>query len=246
MWRSFSKKTAIKDAKVPPGTRIYAIGDVDGRVDLLQQTISEIDQHRNAYPIANPIEILLGDYVDRGPRSDAVIELLTSRHGHAQIVCLMGNHESYLLDFLKDPTSLSDWQRYGGLDTLMSYGLAPSLNPTPEDQRQLAASLAERLPAHHHDFLMTLPLSFDCGDYFFVHAGVRPGVAFSNQNAEDLLLIREEFLLHQGDFGKIVVHGHTPVSEPEIHDNRINLDTGAFATGRLTCAVFEDYEVSFL
>ena len=85
----------------------------------------------------------------------------------------------------------------------------------------------------------------DCGDYFFVHAGVRPGVAFSNQNAEDLLLIREEFLLHQGDFGKIVVHGHTPVSEPEIHDNRINLDTGAFATGRLTCAVFEDNEVCF-
>ena len=128
----------------------------------------------------------------------------------------------------------------------MSYGLAPSLNPTPEDQRQLAVSLAERLPAHHHDFLMTLPLSFDCGDYFFVHAGVRPGVAFSNQNAEDLLLIREEFLLHQGDFGKIVVHGHTPVSEPEIHDNRINLDTGAFATGRLTCAVFEGNDVFFL
>src|SRR5438046_1542538 len=102
------------------------------------------------------------------------------------------------------------------------------------------------LPAHHHDFLMTLPLSFDCGDYFFVHAGVRPGVAFSDQNAEDLLLIREEFLLHQGDFGKIVVHGHTPVSEPEIHDNRINLDTGAFATGRLTCAGFEDNAVSFL
>ncbi len=246
MWRPFSKKTAINHAKVPPGTRIYAIGDVHGRADLLERTISDIDQHRNAYPIANPIEIMLGDYIDRGPRSDDVIELLTSRHVHGQTICLMGNHESYLLDFLKDPTSLAEWQRYGGLETLMSYGLAPSLNPTPEDQKKLAASLAERLPAHHSEFLMTLPLAFDCGDYFFVHAGVRPGIALSNQRAEDLLLIREEFLLHKGPFGKVVVHGHTPVSEPEIYNNRINIDTGAFATGKLTCAVFENDEILFL
>lgn len=247
MWRPYSKKTAINPAKVPSGTRIYAIGDVHGRADLLQQTISEIDQHRNAYPTANPIEIMLGDYIDRGPRSNEVIELLISRHVHGQqTICLMGNHETYLLDFLKDPASLTEWQRYGGLETLMSYGLAPSLNPTPEDQKQLAASLAESLPGHHYDFLMTLPLSFDCGDYFFAHAGVRPGIALSDQRAEDLLLIREEFLLHKGDFGKIVVHGHTPVSEPEIHNNRINLDTGAFATGKLTCAVFENDDILFL
>ncbi len=108
-----------------------------------------------------------------------------------------GNHETYLLDFLRDPASLAEWQHNGGLETLMSYGLAPSLNPTSDDQKQLAALLAERLPTHHYDFLMTLPLSFDCGDYFFVHAGVRPGVALPDQRAEDLLLIREEFLLYK-------------------------------------------------
>jgi serine/threonine protein phosphatase 1 len=245
MWRPFSRNIAIK-AKVPPGTRIYAIGDVHGRADLLERTISDIDQHRNAYPIAHAIEIMLGDYIDRGPQSDEVIELLTSRRLDAQTICLMGNHETYLLDFLRDPASLAEWQHYGGLETLMSYGLAPSLNPTADDQKQLAALLAERLPTHHYDFLMTLPLSFDCGDYFFVHAGVRPGVALSDQRAEDLLLIREEFLLYKGSFGKTVVHGHTPVNEPEIHDNRINLDTGAFATGKLTCAVFENKDVMFL
>jgi len=140
---------------------------------------------------------MLGDYIDRGPQSDEVIELLTSRRLDARTICLMGNHETYLLDFLRDPASLAEWQHNGGLETLMSYGLAPSLNPTADDQKQLAALLAERLPTHHYDFLMTLPLSFDCGDYFFVHAGVRPGVALSDQRAEDLLLIREEFL-HPG------------------------------------------------
>jgi serine/threonine protein phosphatase 1 len=246
MWRPFSREREINYAKVPPGRRIYAIGDVHGRADLLERTISDIDQHRHAYPVANSVEIMLGDYIDRGPRSDEVIELLASRRVHGQTICLLGNHETYLLDFLKDPTSLAEWQRYGGLETLMSYGLAPSLNPTADQQKQLAAALAERLPGHHYDFLTTLPLSFNCGDYFFVHAGVRPGIALSDQRAEDLLLIREEFLLHTGEFGKVVVHGHTPVSEPEIHNNRINLDTGAFATGRLTCAVLENDDVMFL
>src|ERR1700730_3840441 len=246
MWRPFSKTTAVNYAKVPAGTRIYAIGDVHGRADLLEQTFSEIDRHRKAYPIANTIEIMVGDYIDRGPHSGDVIELLSSRHVRGRRICLMGNHETYLLEFLKDPTSLAEWQRYGGLETLMSYGLAPSLNPYPEDQNQLAAPLAERWPAHHNECWMALPLCFDCGDYFFVHAGVRPGIALSDQRAEDLLLIRDDFLLHKGTFGKVVVHGHTPVSEPEICNNRINIDTGAFATGNLTCAVFENDEILFL
>jgi serine/threonine protein phosphatase 1 len=246
MWNPFSKTTAINYAKVPVGTRIYAIGDVHGCADLLEQTFSGIDQHRKDYPIANTVEIMLGDYIDRGPRSYDVIELVTSRRVRGRMICLMGNHEAYLLHFLRDPTSLAEWQRYGGLETLMSYGLAPSLSSSPEDQKQLAASLAERLPAHHYEFLMALPLYFDYGDYFFVHAGVRPGIAMSDQRAEDLLLIRDDFLLHKGAFGKVVVHGHTPVSQPEIYNNRINIDTGAFATGNLTCAVFENDEILFL
>ena len=154
MWRPFSRNIAIK-AKVPPGTRVYAVGDVHGRADLLQETFAKIDCHLDANPIANAHEIMLGDYIDRGPQSDEVIELMTSRRLDAQTICLMGNHETYLLDFLRDPASLAEWQHYGGLETLMSYGLAPSRNPTADDQKQLAALLAERLPTHHYDFLMT-------------------------------------------------------------------------------------------
>jgi calcineurin-like phosphoesterase family protein len=245
MWRRFRKAAEVNSPKLPSGSRVYAIGDVHGRADLLQETFSRIDRHRDAHPIGNALEIMLGDYIDRGPSSFEVIELLTKRV-RGGTICLKGNHESFLLEFLKDPTIFSAWQRCGGLETLMSYGLEPSLDLSPEDQESLAASLAERLPAHHRAFLTDLPLCFTLGDYFFVHAGVRPGVALPNQRVEDLLWIREDFLRHQGSFGKFVVHGHTPVSEPDIRSNRINIDTGAFASGNLTCAVFEDDQISFL
>jgi serine/threonine protein phosphatase 1 len=245
MWRPFRKAAEVNYPKLPSGSRVYAIGDVHGRADLLQETFSKIDRHRVAYPIANTLEIMLGDYIDRGPSSFDVIELLSMRV-RSGTICLKGNHESFLLEFLKDPTILNAWQRCGGLETLVSYGLEPSFNFSPEDQESLAASLADRLPAHHHKFLNALPLSFALGDYFFVHAGVRPGIALSNQRAEDLLWIREDFLRYEGGFGKVVVHGHTPVSEPEIRNNRINIDTGAYATGNLTCAVFENDQILFL
>jgi serine/threonine protein phosphatase 1 len=245
MWKPFSKATKLDRSKLPSGSRVYAIGDVHGRADLLQETFSKIDTHRNAYPIASAIEVMLGDYIDRGPSSFDVIELVSTRV-RGGTICLKGNHEAFLLDFLQDPTILTAWQHCGGLETLVSYGLEPSLNLSPKDQESLAASLADRLPAHHRNFLTALPLCFALGDYFFVHAGVRPGIDLSNQRVDDLLWIRDEFLRYEGSFGKVVVHGHTPVSEPEIRNNRINLDTGAFATGNLTCAVFEDDQIMFL
>jgi serine/threonine protein phosphatase 1 len=239
------EKSMIVHSKLPPGSRVYAIGDVHGRFDLLQEAFSKIERHRGAYPVANAIEVMLGDYVDRGLSSFDVIEFLSSRV-RSGTICLKGNHESFLLEFLQDPRVLTHWQHVGGLETLTSYGLEPSLNCSAKAQEKLAAQLANRLPAHHHKFLISLPLCFALGDYFFVHAGVRPGVDLSHQRAEDLLWIRNDFLNYEGSFGKIVVHGHTPVSEPEIHNNRINLDTGAFATGNLTCAVFEDDRITFL
>jgi calcineurin-like phosphoesterase family protein len=245
MWRRFRKATEVDPPKLPSGSRVYAVGDVHGRADLLQEVFVKIDRHRDAHPIANTHEIMLGDYIDRGPSSSDVIELL-SRRVHGGTICLKGNHESFLLEFLRNPTILNAWQHCGGLETLMSYGLQPSTNHSSEDQECLAAALAERLPAHHYGFLIALPLSFTLGDYFFVHAGVRPGVALAKQRDEDLLWIRKDFLRYEGSFGKFVVHGHTPVSEPEIRNNRINIDTGAFASGRLTCAVFEDDQISFL
>src|ERR1700687_1428659 len=246
MWRRSPKRTKTGSARVPAATRVYAVGDVHGRVDLLERTLSRIDRHRGAYPTSRAIEVMLGDYIDRGPQARDVIELLVARQRHQSTVCLVGNHETYLLDFLRDPASLDVWQRYGGLETLLSYGLAPSLKPSSAGQVELAAAFSERLPQSHYNFLTTLPLHFSCGDYFFVHAGVRPGIAFSDQREDDLLLIREEFLFHQGMFEKVVVHGHTPVSEPEIHRNRINIDTGAFASGKLTCVILENDDIVFL
>lgn len=245
MWRPFRKATEVDRPKLPSGSRVYAIGDVHGRADLLRDTFAKIERHRDAYPIANAVEILLGDYIDRGPSSFDVIELLLTRVRNGAI-CLKGNHEAFLLEFLKDPTILNVWQRCGGLETLASYGLEASIDLSPKDQEGLAASLGDRLPADHHNFLNSLPLCITLGDYFFVHAGVRPGIALPNQRAADLLWIREDFLRYEGGFGKVVVHGHTPVDEPEIRNNRINLDTGAFATGNLTCAVFEEDQILFL
>src|SRR5215207_4822689 len=146
MWRRFRKAAEISPPKMPAGSRVYAIGDVHGRADLLQETFAKIDNHRGAYPIANAIEITLGDYIDRGPSSFDVIELLSKRV-RGGTICLKGNHESFLLEFLRDPTVLDAWQRCGGLETLASYGLEPPLNVSPEEQESVAAMLAERLPA---------------------------------------------------------------------------------------------------
>src|SRR3954470_19712393 len=156
MWSPFRKTAEVNSPKLPSGSRVYAVGDVHGRADLLQETFAKIDSHRDAYPIANVHEIMLGDYIDRGPSSFDVIELLSKRVGGSTI-CLKGNHEAFLLEFLKDPAILGAWQRCGGLETLVSYGLNPSPSLSPQDQESLAAMLADRLPAHHHNFLIALP-----------------------------------------------------------------------------------------
>ena len=130
--------------------------------------------------------------------------------------------------------------------TLVSYGVTPSINADEREQRELAAALDRALPRSHRRFLAGLKASFACGDYFFVHAGVRPGIALSGQHELDLLWIREDFLLHEESFGKIVIHGHTPVLEPDIRPNRINIDTGAYATGKLTCLVLEGEGMTFI
>ena len=128
----------------------------------------------------------------------------------------------------------------------MSYGVKPSLNVDTATQTALAAALRQAIPESHRRFLRDLKLSFACGDFFFVHAGIRPGIALERQRAEDLLWIRQDFLLCEDDFGKIVVHGHTPVAQPDVRPNRINIDTGAFATGRLTCLKLEGNEMSLI
>ena len=232
--------------KVPEGLRIYAIGDVHGCADLLDQVLLRIDAHQSAYPAFRPVEIFLGDYIDRGPASREVLDRLIARSRARETVCLKGNHETFVRGFLNDPAILSEWRHMGGLETLLSYGLAPSLDMNPVEQAKLATAFSQVLPLSHRLFLGDLRQSFTCGDYFFVHAGVQPGIPLAEQREEDLLWIREDFLLCEADFGKIVVHGHTPVREPEIRPNRINIDTGAYATGQLTCLMLEGTEKRFI
>ncbi|GEC16822.1 hypothetical protein NWI01_27140 [Nitrobacter winogradskyi] len=152
---------------------------------------------------------------------------------------LKGNHESFVPRFLHDPSSLKDWRLFGGLETLVSYGLTPSINPSAHEQNLLATELIRSMPPQHLNFLETLDLSFCCGDFCFVHAGIRPGIPLAKQREEDLLWIRDDFLSWDKPFEKFIVHGHTPVRAPDIRSNRANIDTGAFATGRLTCLAIE-------
>jgi serine/threonine protein phosphatase 1 len=232
--------------RVPEGVRIYAIGDIHGRADLLEQILDRIDADLASNPARTGIEVFLGDYIDRGPASREVLDLLVMRDRSLRSVFLKGNHESFLTDFLSNPSILDHWQYNGGLETLMSYGITPSINANRAKQAQLADALGQALPESHRQFIGKLEPSFTCGDYFFVHAGVRPGIPLRKQREEDLLWIRQDFLLCEEDFGKIVVHGHTPVPRPDVLPNRINIDTAAFATGQLTCLVLEDDRVDFV
>lgn len=246
MWKSRLFGAAHAGPLVPDGVRVYAIGDVHGRADLLDRLLSRIDEDLEQRPIATPLHIFLGDYVDRGPASAGVLDRLISRGKTHQTLCLKGNHELYLLEFLDNPAVLKVWGQYGGLTTLLSYGLRPTLNADLEEQSELAAALRQAMPKSHYQFLSDLPLTFTCGDFFFVHAGVRPGAPLSRQREDDLLWIRDEFLCHEEPFEKVIVHGHTPVREPEVRKNRINIDTGAYATGRLTCLTLERDEIGFI
>jgi serine/threonine protein phosphatase 1 len=224
---------------VPRGIRIYAIGDVHGRADLLCALFERIDASLKAFPVRQPIQVLLGDYIDRGPDSRGVIDALIARRRKHMMVCLKGNHESYAVQFLADPTVFSEWTQVGGINTLLSYGVKPSTRDDPKQESQLSEAFSRALPKSHLQFMRALELSFTCGDFFFVHAGVRPGIALRDQREQDLLWVRDEFLMHEEDFGKIIVHGHTPSKDPDIRGNRINIDTGAYATGRLSCLVLQ-------
>jgi len=241
-----SLQIEVPRARVPDGVRIYAIGDVHGRVDLLDQVLSRIGVDLATHPTANAVLVFLGDYIDRGPASKDVLDRLITCCATRPTVCLIGNHETYLCEFLRNPEILSAWRQYGGLNTLLSYGIRPSIESDPQERVKLAQALDRALPPSHRQFLNNLKPYFVCGDFFFVHAGVRPGVPLTDQSEKDLLWIREEFLLYEDSFGKIIVHGHTPVLEPEIRANRISIDTGAYATGRLTCLVLEGDDVGFV
>jgi serine/threonine protein phosphatase 1 len=238
-----------KPMAVPPGTRLYAVGDIHGRVDLLRRMQQLILDDIRGNPRDRHVIVYLGDYIDRGADSAEVIDLLLkSPVPDCQSVHLLGNHEDSLLQFLDDPEIGPTWLYYGGIATLVAYDIDVGEYPWRNEieMMRLQAELRRHLPVRHRLFLQGLPLSHSEGDYLFVHAGVRPGVPIDRQNREDLLWIRDEFLASPADHGKVIVHGHTITPDPEILPNRIGIDTGAYATGRLTCLVLDGAERSFL
>jgi serine/threonine protein phosphatase 1 len=225
---------------------VYCIGDVHGRDDLLQEMAERVAADLKMRRFDDAVTVFLGDYIDRGPDSKAVIERLASGEWPTSIVALAGNHEDFLTDFLEGAGTLGFWRSQGGLPTLHSYEVDVGPAMAGREFEKAQAAFAARFPKHHGDFLEALKISASVGDYFFCHAGVRPGVPLERQNRDDLLNIREPFLSSEAEHGKLVVHGHTPAVAPEIRANRIGIDTGAYATGRLTCLVLEKDEQHFL
>lgn len=234
-------------AAVPADTRIYAIGDIHGRSDLLAETIDRIEDDLRRRPINYAVEVYLGDYIDRGPDSKGVLDQLAVRLVRRHAVCLRGNHEAILERFLwNDAEAIHHWIRLGALQTLASYGIVPRARAGTMTPYELRQSLLDVFPRAHELFLQCLRNSFACGDFLFVHAGIRPGVPMEQQDPEDLFWIRDEFLNSTLNHGKLVVHGHTPVNHPDIRSNRINIDTGAWRTGTLTCIAIEGSTVLVL
>src|SRR3954466_5125698 len=183
-----------KRRSVPPGLRVYVVGDVHGRADALRDVFSRIDADKPVGAIRRTVQIFLGDYVDRGPASREVLDLLITRSHSEELLLLKGNHEAMFLEFFDNPSLLGHWRQFGGLQTLISYGLKPSINPTVAEQKELARELGHRMPPGHRKLIAAMPQFFSLGDFFFVHAGVRPGIPFKDQKEEDLLWIREDFL----------------------------------------------------
>lgn len=236
-------------AAAPAGVRLYAIGDIHGRADLLERLLERIRQDAARAPEASRrVLVYLGDYVDRGLQSREVIDLLLAGppEGFAAVY-LKGNHEDCMLRFLDDWSTGAHWFSIGGDATVLSYGVRPPAG-LPGAQRFAHASeaLKASLPLAHLRFLQNLDLTYEAGDYLFVHAGLRPGVALCDQDPEDLMWIREEFLNGPNNHGRVVVHGHSPSRAPAVFDHRIGIDTGAFFTNVLTSLVVQGRERRFI
>lgn len=228
-------------AAVPAGERIYAIGDIHGRADLLAQLHDMIAQDAASRGWARNRLVYLGDYIDRGPDSRAVMALANSDApaGFSK-VHLRGNHEAMLLEFLENPMRGSAWLNIGGDRVLREYGIAVPSEFSPQENLAWAASqLAMAMQPEERTFLQNLKPCYRAGGYLFAHAGIRPEVPLENQAVEDLIWIRAPFLNFEKDFGVVVVHGHTICNAVEIKHNRIGIDTGAHATGKLTCLILE-------
>lgn len=230
----------VRSYAVPPCVRAYAIGDIHGEAGLLRTLLDRIVEDCERLPQADIHFIFLGDYIDRGPDSKGVIELLTQyRNLDTNFHFLKGNHEDAMLSIIDgNEDDLPGWLRFGGRQTLASYGI--SERAIAMGGPFLRAEFAEKVPPHHLAFLRDLELSVELGDYLFVHAGIRPGVPIEQQSEHDMMWIRREFLTFPGSHPRMIVHGHTISEQVEMMPNRIGVDTGAYASGVLSAVVLEN------
>lgn len=234
-----------KPPSVPESLCVFAIGDIHGRVDLLDRLLERLwsagaDDMRHML-------IFLGDYVDRGPASRQVIDrLLSLRRPGWDVIALRGNHDQMILNFLEQPEVYRAWREFGGAETLLSYGVRPPAFDREGELLRIHEEFRRALPDAHLRFLQSLPYWHVVGDYLFVHAGLRPGIALEDQAPEDLMWIRDDFLQSERTFPNVVVHGHTPSPRPVVAPGRICVDTGAYATGCLTAVRLEGDECIFL
>ncbi|SOB81078.1 serine/threonine protein phosphatase 1 [Sphingomonas guangdongensis] len=221
--------------RVPSGHRIYAIGDIHGRFDLLADLITKIADEQSALLPMRTHIVFLGDLIDRGPDSQQVIQLVRwNERNKARIIALKGNHEEIMVDAWRgNAEALTGWLAYGGIDTLVSFG-AERDAIDPDRTEDMLALVRRTVPKDLIDWVDRLPLIWQCGDYAFVHAGIRPGLPLDRQEAADLLWIRNEFLDFADRHERVIVHGHTVTKNVEIRVNRIGIDTGAYASGRLS------------
>jgi len=236
--RPLWKKTVTKPA-MPPGERIYAIGDIHGCFDLLFQLMSGIVNDDKERPQARKRIVVLGDFIDRGPDSAKIIEFLSASRKADILTVLKGNHEAALVDGIRgDRAALEAWIDFGGDATLRSYG-AQEEDIWPADTRKLVENVRRIIPESVVDWLAELPLTHRAGSYLFVHAGIKPGVALPKQREDDLLWIRGEFTDSMADHGAIIVHGHSISERVSVERNRIGVDTGAYRSGRLSAVGLE-------
>jgi len=228
---------------VPPGQRVYAVGDIHGRADLLEEILRLIGEDSESRTPARTHLIFLGDLVDRGPESRAVIErLLALRNSGAETRFLLGNHDEVFLKAASgDAKAMRFFTKIGGKETILSYGVT-NREYDEADFEDLTRLLAGRVPDAHREFLSGFENYAEIGDYLFVHAGIRPGVDIADQTTADLRWIRKDFLDHRDHHGKMVVHGHSISQDADIRHNRMGIDTGAFASGRLTALGLEGDE----
>lgn len=232
------------DASTPEGMRLYAIGDTHGHLSLARALFDKIKADLASAPPQHHRIILLGDYCDRGPDTRGLIDFLIAQADHHDMVFLLGNHDQRLIEFPDMADEMGEaFLHFGGRETLASYGIDADL---ASSMRAAGKAFGKALPASHRRFFDEAQLSHTEGDYFFCHAGVKPGVALEVQEPRDLLWIRHEFLQYQGEFDKVIVHGHTPWDRVDIQPNRINVDTGAYDTGILSCVVLEGRDIRVL